>query len=259
MDPSPRKFPILSYVMSQLSLKSSVDYQAAVTEIDIEQPNPPQHHQQQEQEADLVKQMPHLSHPRILGSMSHAISDVAQTRSILQTLGPRPDHEAVDAARAKIADIDSRLSNQLEEIVLSPRPDNVDRLIWRSHLADREKQCRDEAERERSACRALLQLDEMHDAYQKLLREAEDRLVKIYDSATAEGADTDHLPEEEETNEEVIKILQEAAMERVELAGRQLRFLPEAFGRLHGLVVLNLSSNQLEVCKCFFFPLLLMP
>ncbi|KAL8162074.1 hypothetical protein V2J09_013563, partial [Rumex salicifolius] len=29
--------------------------------------------------------------------------------------------------------------------------------------------------------------------------------------------------------------------------GRRLRFLPEAFGKIRGLVVLNLSNNQLQV------------
>lgn len=195
-----------------------------------------------------MKQMPHLAHPSIISSMAHAVSDVAQTRSILQTLGPRPNHEAVDSARAKISEIESRLSKQLEEIVLAPRPETVDRLHWRSHLAEREKQCREEAERERSAYKALLQLDEMHDSYEKLLREAEERLVKIYSSAEGEGSE--FAPAKEETNEEVVGILQEAAMramERVELAGRKLRFLPEAFGRLQGLVVLNLANNELEV------------
>ncbi|XXG57441.1 hypothetical protein AAC387_Pa03g4591 [Persea americana] len=247
MDPNPKNFPILSYVMSQIGRKPSSNTEI---EIDIEQQN--HHHHQQEQreqpEGDLVKQMPHLAHPSIISSMAHAVSDVAQTRSILQTLGPRPNHEAVDSARAKISEIESRLSKQLEEIVLAPRPENVDRLHWRSHLAEREKQCREEAERERSAYKALLQLDEMHDSYEKLLREAEERLVKIYSSA--EGEVSEFAPAKEETNEEVVGILQEAAMramERVELAGRKLRFLPEAFGRLQGLVVLNLANNELEI------------
>jgi len=54
----------------------------------------------------------------------------------------------------------------------------------------------------------------------------------------------------EEVNEEVVGILQEAygkGMERVNLSGRQLKLLPEAFGRIPGLLLLDLSANQLSV------------
>lgn len=56
----------------------------------------------------------------------------------------------------------------------------------------------------------------------------------------------------DEVDEEVVKVLMESsekvkAVERVDLSGRQLKFLPEAFGKLHALIVLHLSHNQLEV------------
>ncbi|KAJ6670430.1 PLANT INTRACELLULAR RAS-GROUP-RELATED LRR PROTEIN 3 [Salix viminalis] len=59
----------------------------------------------------------------------------------------------------------------------------------------------------------------------------------------------------ERIDEEVVAILKEAesggAVERVNLSNRQLRLIPESIGRLHGLLVLNLSQNQLE-CSCRF-------
>ncbi|XP_058073395.1 plant intracellular Ras-group-related LRR protein 9-like [Magnolia sinica] len=264
MDPNPKNFPIVSYVMSRINshlpfikTRSTVDSSPSSSEtIDIEQPAlaSPSTQRRQEAEGELVKQMPHLSHPRVLASMTNAISDVAQTRSVLQTLGPRPDHESVDNARARIADIEAKLSKQLEEIVLAKRPDGVDRFEWRAQQAERERECRREAEKEKYLYKAVVQLDDMHEAYEKLLRDAEERLLKIYDSAAKAAdrkeEDSENVAEKEETNEEVVGILQEAmgrGLERVELAGRQLRFLPEAFGRLRGLLVLNLSNNQLEV------------
>ncbi|KAF8390497.1 hypothetical protein HHK36_025023 [Tetracentron sinense] len=254
MDPNPKKFPILSYVMSrvpQLGTKPTSDSDSL--QIDIEQP-PLQSDGSSSSNAEglLMVQMPHLNHPKVIASMKLAVSDVAQTRSVLQILGDRPDHETVDTARAKIAGIESRLSKQLEEIVLAPRPDGVDRLQWRAQQAEKEKECRGVAEEEKNIYRAVVQLDEMHDGYEKLLRDAEERLVKIYGSAVdAEEKDSDKcLPVIEDVNEEVVGILQEALgkrLERVELSGRQLRFLPEAFGRLRGLLLLNLSNNQLQV------------
>ncbi|KAK4402732.1 Plant intracellular Ras-group-related LRR protein 9 [Sesamum angolense] len=58
--------------------------------------------------------------------------------------------------------------------------------------------------------------------------------------------------DDDDVDKEVVRILRDAldkdkVVERVDLSGRQLRFLPEPFGKIHGLVVLNLSHNQLEV------------
>lgn len=84
--------------------------------------------------------MPHLSDPKVLASMTTAISDVAQTRSVLKTLGERPDHEAVDTAKAKLAEVEVNLSAKLQEIVLSSRPADVELLEWRAHLAEKENE-----------------------------------------------------------------------------------------------------------------------
>lgn len=64
----------------------------------------------------------------------------------------------------------------------------------------------------------------------------------------------DREKEDDETaDEEVVRVLREAlnkdkVVERVDLSGRQLKFLPEPFGKIHGLLVLNVSHNLLEVC-----------
>lgn len=90
----------------------------------------------------------------------------------------------------------------------------------------------------------------------KQLKVSEERLVEAYEERVAEAVKGGV----EEVNEGVVKILKKAEsedVEKVDLSGSQLRILPEAFGRIRGLVVLNLSSNQLEVCTvlclCFVF------
>ncbi|XP_073013767.1 plant intracellular Ras-group-related LRR protein 3-like [Typha latifolia] len=260
MDPNPNSHPILSYVLSRFhpSLSSKIGSKSSsssATEFDIEQPpiKSASSSSGAGDDVDLVDRMPHLKDPAVLAAMAHAISEVAQTRSILRTLGDRPDHEAVDAARSRLAEIEGALARQLEEIVRSPRPEEVDRLAWRAEQAEREKECRANAEKELVACRAVIQIDEMHGAYETLLREAEERLDKIYRSAEDGGLEDEGSAsgqEEENVNEEVIGILQGAAgkcLDRVELSDRQLKHLPEAFGKLRGLVYLNISNNQLEV------------
>lgn len=273
MDPNPKSFPILSYVLARLpSLGPGSKPGISTSEVDIEQPaSPPlkslvpppsssssgDPSSSSSAAAQIEDDMPHLAHPKVLASMTRAISDVSQTRSVLKTLGPRPDHEAVDKARAKLMDIEASLAKQLEENVLSPRPSDVDRLEWRAHLSERENECRKAAEKEKQVYKAVIQLEEMHDAYERLLKEAEERLVKIYrqaeDSAATATAteefDEDAEVVDEEPNEDVIGLLHEASgkgVERVNLSGRRLRFLPEAFGRIRSLVVLDVSSNQLE-------------
>ncbi|XP_042515992.1 plant intracellular Ras-group-related LRR protein 1-like [Macadamia integrifolia] len=251
MDPSPTSFPILSYVMSRItsglsepSSGTGSGSESTSVHIDIEQPPLP-----------LMEEMPHLKNPQLLAAMTKAVAEVAQTRSVLKALGERPDHEAVDLAKAKISEIEFDLTKQLEEIVLVPRPEDLDRLDWRTQLAKKEDQTRQAAEKEKEGYKAVVKLDEMHEAYEKLLRDAEEKLVSIYRSATLEtedgaGEGDETPPLDEEANEEVIKILQEASgkeLDRIDLKGRLLRFLPEEFGKIRGLVALNLSSNQLEV------------
>ncbi|KAF5730892.1 putative leucine-rich repeat-containing protein [Tripterygium wilfordii] len=246
MDPNPKSFPILSHVLARLpSIGPKFTPATPTSEFDIEQPPPSA--SSSSPQTPIFDRMPHLTLPKVLASMTNAVEVVAQTRSVLQTLGPRPDHEAVDLAKSRLAEIEANLSEQLEDVVLSPRSIDIDR----SHLAEKEEHSRQDAEKEKATCRAVLQLDELHEAYEKMLKEAEERLVRIYENAetVAEGEDKNVSVSEEE-NPEIAGILQAAfvgGLDRVDLSGRRLKFLPEAFGRIQGLIVLNLSSNQLEM------------
>ncbi|XP_058787398.1 plant intracellular Ras-group-related LRR protein 9-like [Vicia villosa] len=245
MDPNPGTFPILSYVMSRFpSLSSLTSAATAAThpetelyDIDIEQPP-----------SEIIGKMPNLADPELIASMGRAIANVHQARSVLNLIGERPTHEEIDHAKAKLAVTEAQLSRQLEEIVHQPRPPEIEIQGWRAHQAEKEKECREEAEKEKRIWKSLIQLDEMHEAYEKLLKESEKRLVKMYGSGGDGdvGGDGDNG---DEVNEEVVGILQEAdgkGIERIDLSGRSLKILPEAFGRISGLLVLDVSANQLS-------------
>ncbi|KAK6148307.1 hypothetical protein DH2020_019219 [Rehmannia glutinosa] len=228
MDPNPKNFPILSYVMAKLPTFKRT-FSAAADDFDVENP-PESAPKPQEPHFEITEKMPHLKNPKLISAMRRAVSDVAQTRSTLQALGTRPDHEAVDAARFRLSEIDAHSSRDSEEI-------NEDYKIYK----------------------AVIALDEMHETYERLLSEAERRLERIYEAALAgdelneeEGGNEKSDSREEEMDEAVVAILKEAesgkkAIERVDLSGRKLRIFPEALGRLKSLVVLNFSDNQLEV------------
>ncbi|KAL1222142.1 Plant intracellular Ras-group-related LRR protein 9 [Cardamine amara subsp. amara] len=229
-EPNPKKFPVLSYVLARLpsftGKSSSPSSSSSVPPFDVERPPSSSH------SIEIVTQMPHLTQPDVLASMTNAISDVAETRSILRTLGPRPDHESVDKARVKLSEIESSLSESFEDIALN-------------EAGVKDEKRRQEMDQEKTWCESILKLDEVHASYEKLLKEAEERLVRIYDSAAAD----EEIVAAEEVNEEVVRILQHASanpVDRVDLSGRKLRLLPEAFGKIQGLLVLNLSNNQLE-------------
>jgi hypothetical protein len=166
--------------------------------------------------------------------MTRAVADVSAARSALQVLGPRSDHELVDSSRAIVAAAEAGDSRIPEEDV--------------------------------EACRAVVRLEETHDAYEALLQEAEARLERVYRSAM-EGTDFDDEAAEKggeeggpaagadggyaAVQEEVVAVLKQAEegkpVESVRLVDRQLHQLPEAFGRIQGLRVLDVSRNQLEV------------
>lgn len=170
---------------------------------------------------NLITNYPHLTNPTVISSLTQAIPvQITQACLLLNTLGPRPDQETVSAVRSKIAQIRETAPSSPEvEIYM-----------------------------------AVVKLEEMHEDCERKFKEAEEMLDRVYGSTSSELVDV---------NEDVVKILKEAesggVVERVELSDRQLKLLPEAFGRLHGLVSLNLSRNQLEVnitlliCFWFFF------
>lgn len=262
MDPNPNKFPILSFVLSRVN---STFARAP----DLEQPDADADHRRRAADEDrrrdaaLLAQMPGLNEPALVAAMAEAVSQVSQTRAILSALGDRPDHEAVDRARAGFAEADAALARQLEELSLSPPlPAGAGAAEWRARQEELERGYRRRAEADKAAYKAVMQLEQMHDAYEKVLGEAEERLLRIYRAAGSGGGAG--LGEgkasvgkgKEVMNEEVASILRDGEsgklIERVDLSGQQLTLLPEAFGRIRGLVSLNLSSNQLEVIRVFF-------
>lgn len=253
MDPNPGTFPILSYVMSRIHSFSprTTPTDTSHSEFDVEQPPPSD--PSSSSSTSIVGQLPNLTDPKLLAAMTLAISDVSQARSVLKHIGDRPTHEEVDNAKAKLADLEAHLSRQLEEIVVLPKPPEIDEQQWRTHIADREKQCRESAEKEKRVYKSLLQRDEMHEAYEKLLTDAEKRLVKIYEGD--DNNNDDEVDGDEEGDENVQGILQEARekmAERVDLTGQHLRTLPEAFCHVSSLLALNLSTNQLKVIILHF-------
>ncbi|KAK1683757.1 hypothetical protein QYE76_044605 [Lolium multiflorum] len=234
MDPAPQSHPILAYVLSRIPTlsKPRPSVSAGGGDFDIEQPHPqtPTPRSPSLGEFELVERMPGLRHPAVLHAMSRAVADVSAARAALQDLGPRPDHELVDSSRALLA-------------AAAAAGDGAQRII----------------EADLDACRAVAKLDETHDAYEALLHEAEARLEKVYRTAM-EGRDLEEAEGKDDTapaagdaavQEEVVAVLKQAQegkpVDSVRLVDRNLRFLPEAFGRIQGLRVLDVSHNQLQV------------
>ncbi|KAI3837306.1 hypothetical protein MKX03_000706 [Papaver bracteatum] len=267
MDPNPKTHPILSYVMNRIpSLGPKHQSYSDFDDIDIEQQASQSSSSASpsaagggskltmrsessiNREVELMADMPHLKDPEVLSAMTAAVSDVSQTRSILKALGERPDHESVDSAKFKISEIESNLLNQIQEIETESKLPNA---------ADLEREMRIVAEKEKKIYEAVIKLDEMHESSELLLKNAEERLLKIYRLASSGERKGKGVVEEErmdrvdeEMNEEVVRILQEGLskeIERVVLCDRELRYLPEEFGKIRGLVSLDLSTNQLEV------------
>lgn len=236
--------PFLSYVLSRrplrqpLKLSSKPSFSSAI-KVDFEANEP--------HGEDLLKEMPMLREPKLVAKMTAAVSDVVQTRSVLQSLGERPDYEAVDKARFRVAEIERELSRRLEEIFAVKTPEGSE---WRSLQVQKEKEARAAAEKAKLPHKTVVQLYDMHVAYGDLLQEAEERLMKIYRAAESGSETVDWTDEaDNEMDEEVVRILQEAsqkAIHRVELTGRRLHFFPEGFCKMTTLVSVYLSDNKIQ-------------
>jgi len=250
MEVDSKAHPFLSYILSLRPLRqplmlASKPSSSNAVEVDLEA-------NEQHGEA-LVKEMPGLLQPELVAKMIAAVSDVVQTRSILQSLGDRPDHEAVDEASRRVAEIERNLLRRLEEIVTAEPPEGCDRAEWLSLQAQKEKDARIAADKEKLPYKTVVHLYEMHVAYEDLLHEAEERLTTIYREAesgtqpvqSVDGNDDDG----DEMDEEVVRILQEASerrLDRVELTSRNLKHFPEGFCKITTLVLVNLSRNKIQ-------------
>ncbi|BAT99482.1 hypothetical protein LR48_Vigan03g316200 [Vigna angularis] len=155
----------------------------------------------------LLSKFPHLNHPQVLPSLTQR----ASTLNVSHTL--------------------SLLRT------IGPRPDPSAVAAARAKIADPNA-----PDDETQVFHALVRVDGMHEECVKQLRAAEEMLVEAY-AQSVKGVG-------EEVDEGVVGILRQAEIEevkKVDLSGSQLRILPEAFGKIRGLVVLNLSQNQLEL------------
>lgn len=232
MDPNPNKFPILSYVMAKLP---TVNRQQS-PDFDIEQPPlPAAPATEPEPYFEITERMPYLNDPELISSMRAAVTDVSNTRSVLKTLGQCPDHEFVDIARSRLAEIEQVVENQVDIDV--------------------------EKEREKQSFMAVIRLYEMHQSYEKMLSEAEKRLEKLYEAARKGGkavlvvddeqGSCSEMKIDDDVRDELNEVLNNALgnddVNKIDLSERRLPVLPEAFGKLKMLVSINLASNQLEV------------
>ncbi|KAL1216148.1 Plant intracellular Ras-group-related LRR protein 3 [Cardamine amara subsp. amara] len=102
----------------------------------------------------------------------------------------------------------------------------------------------DDAAKEVQVYATVVKLEEVHEGYEKKLRELEEELGKVYASAV------ESLNGGDEVNEEVVAVLKEVedggVVERIDLSDRQLKLLPDAIVKIVGLVSLNLSRNDLK-------------
>ncbi|KAM0839122.1 hypothetical protein ACQ4PT_060517 [Festuca glaucescens] len=233
MDPSPSSHPILAYVLRRLpSIKTGSPRLSSAR--DLEQPPPPSPSPRAPSgpaEFELVERMPGLRHPSVLASMTRAVADITCARDAIRHLDPRPDHELVDAAHAFL-----RSHAQGDHVEPGKEGEEIEEKV--------------------EASREVVRLDEEHEAYGALLREAEEKLERVYrmamhgrDVVEAGGKRGDDEGSGA-VDEEVVRVLTEAeegkVVERVLLADRQLRHLPEQLGRIRSLLVLDVSRNQLQ-------------
>ena len=201
MDPTPQSHPILAYVLNRLPSLPAVRTPRSPRERDLEQPSP--RTPAGAAEIDLVGRMPGLRHPSVLSAMTRAVADVASARDAIRLLEPRPDHEQVDASRA----------------LLAAARDKTDAAAT------------EEEEERLAACREVVRLEEEHEAYGALLRNAEEKLEHVYrmamhgrDIPEAGGGDGNWEEAAGAVDEEVVRVLKEAedgrTLERVDHADR---------------------------------------
>ncbi|KAG2297763.1 hypothetical protein Bca4012_008975 [Brassica carinata] len=160
----------------------------------------------------LATRYPLLTNPHVISTLIESIpTTITQTLHVFASLGPRPDPSSVSSARAKIA--------QIRETESSP----------------------EDAAKEEQIYATVVKLEEVHEGYEKQLRDLEEKLSEVYASAV------ESLDGGDEVNEEVLEILEKGEDERIDISDRRLKLLPEALSKNVSLVSLNLSRNDLKL------------
>ncbi|KAD4889027.1 hypothetical protein E3N88_21100 [Mikania micrantha] len=224
MDPnsSPRKMRILSYVITKIPSFKRRQLQE-LENARLSRPNslPETYTELSERESytELAERVSHLTDDDILANIRAVVVEVSQIRSVIKTLGDRPDPETVDLARSRYAEAESPFGDQFDESMFSEED------------LEEMKRRRD-ARREMQMYRALISLDEMHETYSNLLVMAERRLQKLYNTAKSAGN-----------------------LEELNISANFFESLPNAIGSLQQLQILNVSRNKLTslpdgICKC---------
>lgn len=168
---------------------------------------------------------------------------LAEARAKLKDLNPRPDPVQVEEARKAILLIENSLKDQSESVFAVQCPPGEDLQRWRSVQSDKMKALEESAAKGRGPYAALLELEELHLLYEEEAKHAELALEGI------EKPSERTVETENEVDEYVSSKLQEALERRLDtlvLSSQLLSHVPESFGRITSLIVLNLSNNRLE-------------
>jgi Leucine-rich repeat (LRR) protein len=114
------------------------------------------------------------------------------------------------------------------------------------------KALEESAAKRREPYEALLEVEELHMLYEDEVKHAELALEGLEEPSVST------VEAEEEVDEYVASKLQEALenqLDTLDLSSQFLSYVPESFGRISSLVILNLSNNRLEVSTCIFHPI----
>ncbi|KAI5065188.1 hypothetical protein GOP47_0019883 [Adiantum capillus-veneris] len=169
----------------------------------------------------------------------------ADPRAFLQALGARPDPSAVQTAQLMLLHLESDLSSKLAS--LSNSPDQAEEVA----------KLREEAEKAKLPYKSIVSLFELHQIYEGLTRNVDERTRKTLEELNSFTERRDIFNREQEPDARMLigtidlSMLEAWAAKdspaKMDLSGRLIQTLPTSFGdEFVNLVSLDLSRNQLK-------------
>ncbi|EFJ06590.1 hypothetical protein SELMODRAFT_110183 [Selaginella moellendorffii] len=159
---------------------------------------------------------------------------IAETRAMLNALGPRPDSKLVEDAREALDVIDDYLAQQLEALSREAKPPSTTAEEWESIM-------------EKLPYKSTIQLDELHRLYSGMLKSAESSPFAVPGSPIRSPMRPLYITDD--IDDDVARVLQDAfdtRSDKLLLSSRRVACLPESLGRIKSLSLINLSTNCLE-------------
>lgn len=165
-------------------------------------------------------------------------------------LGTRPSHDLVKESMKAVSRINSDLEWKIKAIAALPNPPDLDISLCNAAKAAMEAEAKRFAEAEKAKHRSIIQLEELYQMYDSIVKKSENPEISIVESDIQGNMNLDLQQLVHELSRLILFNLPDSAQKlstiaKLDLSNNNMKCLAESLTSLVNLRTLDLHSNQL--------------